>query len=158
MNSGFAQRLNDFCQELYHDILEKLQFEFSQKQDGPGMGALIEFVGHNMVFRIVNDRDQFFISISNKSGKREWWDIEFILAYLKLKDNEVSDLNTRKRILCETFKWDNYIENASCFLIQFDQIKKLFLPDDFVNTRIDLNKVRKESGKYNIEKMNNARK
>ena len=157
---GWEKELGDFYKKFYQDVLDKHGFDLYEKQEGPGMGALIMFVGHGIIVRIINDRSQFFVSIGNEIGLRHWWDIEFIMAYFKIIDDKISltDTTSRKKILCDSFNWANYAENVKYFSTHFDRIKQLFVPDNFEVSKVILNKVADELSKYRQEKWDNKNK
>ena len=155
---GWEAGLGKFYKKYYQPTLDNLGFDFFEKQEGPGMGALVVFVGHEMLVRIINDRDQYFVSIGNEIGNRQWWDIEFIMAYFKILDDNISlsEEKRREKILCDTFKWDNYSDNAEYFASHFDHIKQLFQSENIGNNIKNLENLTEELLKYRKKRMNNA--
>jgi hypothetical protein len=87
IGSGWEEHLINFYKEYYENILNELGIDFWMKQEGPGMGAQIIFSGQNIRFKIINDRGQYFIEISNDKGKENWCSLETLLLFLDVKHN-----------------------------------------------------------------------
>jgi len=154
---GWEQGLGNFYKEYYKATLNGLGFELSEKLEGPGMGALIIFVGHGMLVRIINDRDQYFVSIGSEMVKGQWWDIGFIMSYFKIIDDNISRIDKikREKILWFTYNWENYADNAKYFSTHFDRIRQLFHHDIAEDSTKNLKKLMDELRKYRQKKMNN---
>jgi hypothetical protein len=151
---GWEKSLGDFYKKYFEKTLDKFGFELYAKQEGPGMGAAIQLAGHSMIFKIVNDKSQYFVSIGNEIGKREYWDLQFLMAYFKLIDDNIPAEHTevREKVLCDTFNWENYDDNAKYFSAHFERIKQLFQSDNFEIRRASLNKVVDELLRYRKER------
>jgi hypothetical protein len=155
---GWEAGLGNFYTNYYQKILDNLGFHFYKKQEGPGMGALIIFSGHGMLVKIINDRGQYFVSIGNEFGNTKYWDIEFLMAYFKIIEDNISSKEYKKReqILCDTYNWENYAENAKYFFSHFDRIKQLFQSDHYEINIKCLDDLEKELIRYRKKRMNNA--
>jgi len=144
-----------FVKIYYRQIFDKHKFTLYDRAVGPGMGESKSYVGHGMVVRIINDRDQYFVSIGNEVDKRYWWNLDFIMSFFKMIDENPDNKKDREKILCETFSWRNYGENANYFDENFYKIKSLFT-DNFENKLAELRRLDKERGKF--ERLNKSRR
>jgi hypothetical protein len=155
---GWEKGLGDFYRKYYQSTLEDLGFDQFKQQEGPGMGASLILIGHGIIVRIINDRDQYFVSIGKEDEIIQWWDIEFIMSYFKIIDDNISKSNTGRRevILWVTYNWENYSDNANYFSNNFDRIKALFQDDKVENSIQDLNNLKEELMEYRRRRINNA--
>lgn len=146
----FLSRLKDFVSNYYTKGLDENGFKFISEVNGPGMGARMDFKKDDIIIQFVNDRDQYFVSISNQKKAKEKWDLDLIMAYFYLNGLCVFDLNnvSRKEIMLKVCNWENYKQLARFLFDNINQILELTSKFDSNPFYQDLKKLIKERGKY----------
>ena len=153
IGSGWEEELIKFYKKYYIDILTELGIEFWMKQEGPGMGALIIFSGQNIKFKIINDRGQYFIEISNGKGEENWCSLETLLLFLDVKNNSIQTTKQSELTeqLLKKYSWTNFDQNPKSFKSNFGRIKEMYSDDRISDTVQELKEFKRSVSKLRFK-------
>ena len=148
LNSS-EEDIYDFIKRYCKNFFDKNNFEFFKKDVGDGMGAEVIFSNSNILLKIVNDRDGIELMISNIE-ERKFWRLDFIMAYFKITDYkiEVEDTISRKRVLLDTFKLDDYSGMMIFLSKNVARVKDVFSPIKYIEVKKQLEALDIERGEF----------
>jgi hypothetical protein len=145
---SWIKSLHNYAQN-YSSQLSVYQFEEVERQNGPGMGAVICYKNSIFCFDLINDKGQFFLSIGSNNSQDEKHDISFVIALIDIKKNNqnIYELTFDEKIKYWKIKYD-YNDPLRLFFDNVEELARLVNEQQYRNTTDELKYLLNDRGKW----------